>query len=189
MRIDLCQAFVSTAKFCKVVLTSTWDTPSMALIFSKNSPSGKNSFSSHGPKSPKGTVVMSLKSRQDPHTSRFTFTPSDTSLIFGRYSSTTLAMASRDSESALFPVYLQRHSRHTRSNDMDPLARGTGSALSALVVRPKAGTAAGLKAWIKKSEFNGISVATNKRRKNLPKQRQRGKGEQRSSLSKVFGFM
>lgn len=36
-------------------------------------------------------------------------------------------MASRDSESDLFPVYLHRHSRHTRSKDMAPLANGTDS--------------------------------------------------------------
>ena len=70
---------------------------------------------------------MSLKSRQDPHTKRLTVAPSDTDLIWGRYSSTTLAMASRDSESDLSPVYLHRHSRQTRSKDMDPLARGTPS--------------------------------------------------------------
>mmetsp|Transcript_27954 Transcript_27954/g.34002 ORF Transcript_27954/g.34002 Transcript_27954/m.34002 type:complete len:83 (-) Transcript_27954:8-256(-) len=40
-------------------------------------------------------------------------------------------MASSDSESDLFPVYLQRHSRQTRSKDIDPLASGTGSAFRA----------------------------------------------------------
>eukprot|EP00562_Extubocellulus_spinifer_P034803 CAMPEP_0178688738 /NCGR_PEP_ID=MMETSP0699-20121125/5155_1 /TAXON_ID=265572 /ORGANISM="Extubocellulus spinifer, Strain CCMP396" /LENGTH=75 /DNA_ID=CAMNT_0020333735 /DNA_START=525 /DNA_END=752 /DNA_ORIENTATION=- len=34
-------------------------------------------------------------------------------------------LASRDSDVALSPVYLQRHSRQTRSNSMAPLARGT----------------------------------------------------------------
>ena len=34
----------------------------------------------------------------------------------------------------LFPVYLQRHSLHTRLKDMAPFARGTSSALSANIV-------------------------------------------------------
>jgi hypothetical protein len=71
------------------------------------------------------TVVISLKSRHAPQTKRFTVAPLETAFTLGRYSSTSLDMASRDSEVALSPVYLHLHSRHTLSNDMAPLASGT----------------------------------------------------------------
>ena len=74
------------------------------------------------------TVVMSLKSRHPPQTKRFTVASLEVALIAGKYSSTSLLMASRDSEVALSPVYLHLHSRHTLSNDMAPLARGTAFA-------------------------------------------------------------
>lgn len=48
--------------------------------------------------------------------------------MVGRYSSTTLEIASKDSESVLSPVYLQRHSRHTLSKLIAPFARSTLSA-------------------------------------------------------------
>ena len=110
-----------------MVCVSIMETPSMAFSFSKNSVSGANSFSAHGPKSLNGTVVMSLKSRQAPHTKRLTLTSFDTALICGRYSSTTLAMDSKEAESDLSPLYLHRHSRQTRLKDMLPLASGTDS--------------------------------------------------------------
>ena len=46
-------------------------------------------------------------------------------LMAGRHSSTTLAIASRDAESDLFPSYLHLHSRQTRLKLMDPFAKGT----------------------------------------------------------------
>ena len=68
---------------------------------------------------------MSLKSKHPPQMRRFTVTPGEMALIVGRYSSTILEMASREAESDLSPVNLQRHSRQTRSNDMAPFANGT----------------------------------------------------------------
>merc|ERR550532_2318806 len=83
---------------------------------------------------------MSLKSRHEPQTRRFTFASLETVFSAGRYSSTTLAIASSEGESALFPVYLQRHSRHTRSNDIAPLARGT-ALNAACACAPRGGVA------------------------------------------------
>ena len=71
------------------------------------------------------TVVINLKSRQAPQTKRFTVASFDAALIWGKYSSTNLEISSSDSEVALSPVYLHRHSRHTLSKDMAPLANGT----------------------------------------------------------------
>jgi hypothetical protein len=110
------------------------------ILTSKNSQNEHN-HQCHNTKN-KLTVVWSLKSRHPPQIIRLTVAPLDTALILGRNSSTTLAIASRLSEVALSPVYLHRHSRHTRSNDMEPLARGT--ALVAIfwekaVVRAKSG--------------------------------------------------
>merc|ERR1719469_1725485 len=107
----------------------------------QKSASGAKPFSSHGPKSARGTVVMSLKSRHPPQTRRFTFASALAFLISGNRSSTTFAIASREAESLLFPSYLQRHSRHTRLKDIEPLARGT-SAMAVECWRPtKAGGA------------------------------------------------
>ena len=64
-------------------------------------------------------------------------------MISGRYSSTTLAMASSDLESLLSPVYLHRHSRQTRSNDMEPLAKST---MFNADDEPRAGTTVGANA-------------------------------------------
>jgi len=108
-----------------IVWVSTWLTPSIALMASKKSDSGSNPFSSQGPKSSRGTVIINLKSKQLPQTKRFTVISSLASLMLGRYLSTALAIASRLSESDLSPVYLQRHSRHTRLKDMEPFAKGT----------------------------------------------------------------
>ena len=55
-------------------------------------------------------------------------------------------MDSSDSEVALSPVYLHRHSRHTRSKDMAPLARGTALAD---ILREKAVCAAGANAEVR----------------------------------------
>jgi len=107
---------------------STCDTPSMALSLARKSASGANPDSSQAPKSAKGTVVMSLKSKHAPQTRRFTVAFLDAFLISGRYSSTTLEMASSDLESLLSPVYLHRHSRQTLSKDMAPFARSTFNA-------------------------------------------------------------
>jgi hypothetical protein len=85
-------------------------------------------LASHGPKSSNGTVIISLKSKQAPHTKRFTVMSGLIFLISGSISSTTLDIASRLSDVALSPSYLQRHSRQTRLKDMAPLARGTLSA-------------------------------------------------------------
>ena len=71
------------------------------------------------------TVVINLKSRQAPQTKRFTVASFDAALIWGKYSSTNLEISSSDSDVALSPVYLHRHSRHTLSKDMAPLANGT----------------------------------------------------------------
>ena len=165
-----------------MVCVSTCETPGIALIFSTNSSSGayplsgmrihkvrrkaKNRIAivvlgkdtylaSHGPKSSSGTVVISLKSKQAPHTKRFTVTPSLTFLISGRYSSTTLAIASRLSDVALSPSYLQRHSRQTRLKDMAPFASGTSANEDA--GRPDG--IAGAKAWRSKGnngEFHAL---------------------------------
>lgn len=92
------------------------------------------------------TVVISLKSRQAPHTKRFTVASPETDLIWGKYSSTSFEISSRDSDVALSPVYLHLHSRHTLSKDIAPLARGT-----ALVetLRVKALLADGAKAEVR----------------------------------------
>ena len=74
------------------------------------------------------TVVMSLKSRHPPQIKRFTVASLEVALISGKYSSTSLLIASRDSEVALSPLYLHLHSRHTLSKDMAPLASGTAFA-------------------------------------------------------------
>jgi hypothetical protein len=117
-----------------MVCVSTWETPSMALSFSKNSASGAKPAASHGPKSWSGTVIMSLKSRQAPHTKRLTVMCDETSLMVPKYSSTRPAMACNDSDVALSPVYLHRHSRHTRSKLMAPLASGTASCKRVVLV-------------------------------------------------------
>jgi hypothetical protein len=51
------------------------------------------------------TVVMSLKSRQAPHTNLLTLASLETALICGKYSSTRAAIFSKDSDVALSPVY------------------------------------------------------------------------------------
>jgi hypothetical protein len=105
-------------------------------------------LASHGPKSSNGTVVISLKSKQPPHTKRLTVTSLLIFLISGRYSSTTLAIASRLSDVALSPSYLQRHSRQTRLKDMAPFASGT----SANAVDARLAGMAGAKAcqWVER---------------------------------------
>merc|ERR1740125_29545 len=100
----------------------------MALMAAMKSASGAKPPSSHGPKSSRGTVVMSLKSRHPPQIIRLTLASLEAFFTSGRYLSTTLEMASKDSESDLSPLNLHLHSRHTRSKDMDPLARSTFNA-------------------------------------------------------------
>lgn len=102
-------------------------------------------LSSQGPKSAKGTVVMSLKSKHPPQIKRLTVTSSLIFLSSGRYSSTTLEMASRLAEVSLSPSYLHRHSRQTRLKDMAPLAKGTSFKA---VVEWRTGVAMGANAWI-----------------------------------------
>merc|ERR1719164_146209 len=97
----------------------------MALILARKSASGAKAFSSHGPKVSSGTVVSSLKSRQPPQTMRVIVASGLRALSSGRTSSTTPAIASRDSLVVLSPSYLHRHSRHTRSNDILPFASST----------------------------------------------------------------
>merc|ERR1719384_1263350 len=105
-----------------MVWVSTWLTPSISLIAARKSDSGAYPLSSHGPKSSNGTVIINLKSKHPPQTRRFTVISSEIPLMEGRYSSTTLAIASRDAEVALSPSYLHLHSRHTRLKDIAPLA-------------------------------------------------------------------
>jgi len=70
---------------------------------------------------------MSLKSKHAPQTKRLTVTPSLAFLISGRSSSTTFAIASKDSDVDLSPSYLHRHSRQTRLKLMAPFAKGTSA--------------------------------------------------------------
>lgn len=91
--------------------------PGIALSSARKSASGANPSASHFPKASTDMDVFALKSRQPPHTVRWTL---PLAFIFGRYLSKTFCAAARDALSSSAD-HLHRHSRATVSKET-PLA-------------------------------------------------------------------
>lgn len=85
--------------------------PGIASSSARKSVSGANPASSQAPKSPAGNAVETLKSRQPPHTVRWTL---PLAFIAGKCFSSTFCAAARDALSSS-ALHLHRHSRATVS--------------------------------------------------------------------------
>mmetsp|Transcript_137267 Transcript_137267/g.238718 ORF Transcript_137267/g.238718 Transcript_137267/m.238718 type:complete len:377 (-) Transcript_137267:420-1550(-) len=101
------------SRCCRVYIwVSTWEMPSMADSSARNSASGGNSASFQAPNRSAGTLVITLKSRPPPQTTRCTCTPSIPFRVASYFSSTFCA-ATRLALS-FSADHLHRHSRATR---------------------------------------------------------------------------